>query len=229
MSTPKIVSLQVGKIMTFKSGGKEWQSGYIKKPVSGKVKLSQSGFEGDEQADRKNHGGVDKAVLAYSEEHYSAWREELNLDDLEYGTFGENLTISGLKEEDVCVGDVYETCNVKLQVTQPRQPCWKIAKILKTEGLDKKVQETVRIGWYLRVLEEGEVEAGSEIKLIGRLFPKWTISNAMRIMENGKNDPESAGELASCLLLSESWKKTLNSYADGVNLPDREKRFKDPE
>ncbi len=229
MDNPKIVSLQTGKIETFESDGKKWQSGYVKKPVSDKVKLFALGFEGDEQSDRKNHGGVDKAVLAYSEEHYSLWKAELNVDILDYGAFGENLTIKGLKEDDVCIGDVYEAEGVKLQVSQPRQPCWKISKILKKDGLDRKVLETGRTGWYLRVLEEGELGAGMEIKLIGRLYPQWTIARSLEIMDNGKNDSKSAEDLSACLLLSESWKKTLRAIAEGVNIPDRDKRYKGPE
>ncbi|RMF94253.1 MAG: MOSC domain-containing protein [Candidatus Schekmanbacteria bacterium] len=213
---------------SYSGDGKEWQSGYIKKPVEGRIRVSVTGLEGDEQADIRNHGGPDKAVLVYPESHYQKWQEELHIEKLDYGSFGENITISNLTEEDVCIGDVFEIGDVKLQISQPRQPCWKISKILKKDGLDKRVQETGHTGWYLRVLQEGEIESDNEFKLIGRLFPQWTVLKALRIMENAKNNPKVAGELASCLLLSESWKKTLRSFADGKNSQSKDDRFKGP-
>src|SRR5436190_8891027 len=132
-ATSVLVSLQVGVPKRRGSGGSgdprfaEWTSAIHKDPVEGRVRLRRLNFEGDAQADLQVHGGPDKAVLAYSNEHYAAWRAELGLD-MNPGAFGENLTIAGQDERTVCVGDVYGLGEARLEVSQPRLPCWKLAR-----------------------------------------------------------------------------------------------------
>src|ERR1700685_2382089 len=107
---------------------KPWTTGFFKAPVDGPVFVGRTNLEGDAQADLINHGGVDKAVLAYSADHYPKWRRELELPDMPSGAFGENLTIAGLSEESVCIGDTLRIGAVSFEVSQPRQPCWKLAR-----------------------------------------------------------------------------------------------------
>ena len=138
-----------------------WFSGFCKNAVAGPVALRWTNLDGDEQADLDNHGGVDKAVCCYPAVHYDGWRCALNLPDLAFGGFGENFTIDGLAEPDVCIGDVWKIGTAVVQVSQPRQPCWKLARRWKIKTLTLQVQQTGRTGWYFRVLTEGVVAPGA--------------------------------------------------------------------
>jgi MOSC domain-containing protein YiiM len=135
-------------------------TGIFKEPVGGRVTVRSINVDGDGQADRKVHGGRDMAVYAYPIEHYKFWEKALGRDGFPFGQFGENLTVEGLAEEQVRVGDVFRVGGALLQVTQPRIPCYKLA-LRMGEGLDfpKRFQESGRLGFYLRVLEEGEIGA----------------------------------------------------------------------
>jgi len=129
-----------------------WTTGFYKTPVEGSVFVATMNLAGDGQADLKNHGGADKAVLAYSADHYPQWRDELRIPEMPHGAFGENLTISGLSEKSVCIGDIFRIGKVTFQVSQPRQPCWKLARRWRMHELVRFVVHNGRSGWYLRVL-----------------------------------------------------------------------------
>src|SRR6478672_2861545 len=156
---PTIVSIQVGCPVTYAqehpADGKSrsWTTAFFKTPVSGSVSFRESGVAGDEQADRENHGGIDKAVLAYSADHYAFWRPHLSLPDMPHGGFGENLTIAGLDETTVCIGDRWRAGDVVVEVSQPRQPCWKMGRRWQIVDLPKQVIQNGKSGWYLRVVE----------------------------------------------------------------------------
>src|SRR5262249_2606205 len=139
---------------------REWTSGIFKAGVAGPVRLSALGLEGDGQADLRFHGGPDKAVNAYALAHYPGWEAEWQVSPLAPGAFGENLTIDGQTEESVSIGDVFQLGSAKLQVSQPRFPCWKLERKWRRPGLAARVVETGRTGWYFRVLETGAVEGG---------------------------------------------------------------------
>ncbi len=187
-----------------------WLTGFFKEPVEGPIWLGQTNLAGDGQADLKNHGGPDKAVLAYAADHYPAWRAELDRSDLPYGAFGENFTIAGLVEETVCIGDVYAVGEARVQVSQPRQPCWKIARRWRIKDLTARVQATGRTGWYFRVLAEGYVQPGLPVTLLERPFPQWTVTRAGEIMRDRRDNPVAAAELAACPLLSTNWRESLS-------------------
>src|SRR5699024_9350605 len=122
----RVVSVHVGPAQRFDEGtGRAWTSAIGKSVLTGPAWVAQDNVTGDEQADRRHHGGPDKAVFVYPSEHYSLWREELDLSSVGPGAFGENLAVAGLTEHDVCLGDVWEVGEVVLQVSQPRRPCWK--------------------------------------------------------------------------------------------------------
>src|SRR6185369_16771820 len=130
----RIVSIQVGRPHKYEHDGaadgkkRTWTTAFWKSPVAGSVRFGSLGAAGDEQADRENHGGLDKAVLAYSADHYAYWRPHLNLTDMPHGGFGENLTIAGLDESGVCIGDRWQAGQVLFEVSQPRQPCLKMGR-----------------------------------------------------------------------------------------------------
>lgn len=211
--TPRLLSIQVAKPATYGHEGaanphdRLWRTGYFKKPVNSPVFVGQTGLAGDGQADRENHGGIDKAVLAYSAEHYPLWREELKILDMPHGGFGENLTIAGLDETAVCIGDVWQCGPVVFEVSQPRQPCWKTSRRWRIDDLSRRVIATGRSGWYLRVVQEGEIEAGLDFTLIRRVHPQWTVARANEILHHRKGDLSSAQELANMPELALSWRE----------------------
>lgn len=187
---------------------KEWESAIFKHPVPGPLFTHHTGLTGDGHADTKNHGGFSKAINAYPHEHFTYWLDKLGLECLP-GAFGENFTTQGITEEDIFIGDTFKVGEIIVQVSQPRQPCWKLDRKWKTKNLTSSVQQTGRTGWYFRVLQEGEVDAPDEFELIERPHPEWSIALANRIMYHEKGDWDAAHQLANCPALSESWQTLL--------------------
>lgn len=219
MSNPHLVSIQVGLPKSYGQDGaadpmdRPWQTGFFKQGVDGPRFLGKTNLVGDGQADLVNHGGLDKAVLCYSVGHYPDWRAELARPGLPHGAFGENFTIDGLDEETVCVGDTYRLGAAVVQVSQPRQPCWKLAWRWRIKELTALVERTGRTGWYIRVLEEGEVEPGQPLTLLDRPYAVWTIRRASQVMRWRQQNPTAAGELAGCEALAASWRDRLAEAA----------------
>ena len=193
-----------------------WTSAIVKEAVEGPVRVGRTNIEGDEQADLQHHGGPDKAVLVYAAGHYPTWRRELPETGFPIGAFGENLTVEGRSENKVCVGDVWTAGSATFQLSQPRQPCWKLARRLRVADMVQRVQTTLRSGWYLRVLEEGEIRVGDEFSLVDRPHHAWTVAEASRVMYGVRSDPEAALALAALPELSASWKRTLELRASGI-------------
>lgn len=163
MAAAWVVSLNVGIPRPLRTGKGTVLSGIVKTPVTGARMVRRLNVEGDAQADLTVHGGVDKAVYSYPFEHYARWSAELGRADLGPGMFGENLTIAGLDETSVCVGDVLRIGAARLQVTKPRTPCFKLAAHVGRADFMKLFLESRRTGWYARVLEEGLVSAGDRV------------------------------------------------------------------
>lgn len=157
-----------------------WRSAYDKQPLAGPVRIGTLGVEGDEQYDAEVHGGPQMALLAYAATHYPAWREELALPEIGPGGFGENLVVQGLDERSVAIGDVWRVGGVTTQVSQPRGPCANISRRWDREVMLRRVTETARTGWYLRVLEPGVVAPGQPIAMIERPHPEWTVERVFR-------------------------------------------------
>lgn len=204
---------------------KAWLSGFCKDAVIGPVGLRWTNLDGDEQADLENHGGVDKAVCCYPAVHYDGWRHALNLPELAFGGFGENFTIDGLAEPDVCIGDVWKVGTAVVQVSQPRQPCWKLARRWRIKTLTLQVQQTGRTGWYFRVLSEGVVAPGAPLTLDDRPHPDWTVARANQLMHIDKSNLSSAATLAALPPLSASWKATLADRIEKGGEPDARRRL----
>ncbi|MEW4565156.1 MOSC domain-containing protein [Bremerella sp. JC770] len=208
--------LQYGRVDATDPMDKPWQTGFFKQPVAGPVRLGKLGFEGDGVADLVNHGGEDKAVLCYSSQAYPVWRNEFrqmagitehfSIESFADGAFGENLSIAGLSEENVCLGDVYQVGTAKIQVSQPRQPCWKLGRRWRFKQLTALAVSTGRMGWYVRVLGEGAVAAGQEVTLVERSLPSWSISRLNELFYRDRSNLEDATEMANCAVLAESWR-----------------------
>lgn len=213
----RLLSLQVGMPRTVGVAGasdpmdREWTSGIFKSPISGPVDTTPTGLVGDGQADLCVHGGPDKAINAYPAEHLALWREELGVE-FSFGAFGENFTTEGALEAAVCIGDIFRVGGLLVQITQPRQPCWKLARRWRIKELAARVEQTGRTGWYFRVLETGKVEAPAEFALVSRPHPQWTVAEANAVMHQRKQDWAAA--LAACPALSASWRASLGRRAE---------------
>jgi MOSC domain-containing protein YiiM len=191
-----------------------WFSGFEKSEVKDPIEVTAVGLTGDDQADKINHGGPDKALLCYSASHFEHWQIEFNRSGLKGGMFGENLTLEHGTEEDVCIGDTFAVGNeVVVQVSQPRQPCWKLGRFWNEPLLPKKVIKTGFCGWYLRVIKAGTVETSMNFELVDRPHPDWNIRRAHRVMYAKKSDADFSlkSELAVLQQLSDSWKNELQT------------------
>lgn len=202
-----------------------WYSGFLKTEVTGPVHLGKINLDGDAQGDLVHHGGVDKAVCCHASIHYEAWRRELGMPELTLGSFGENFAIDGAVEADVCIGDIWRVGEAVTQISQPRQPCWKLARRWRIQNLPLRVQQTGRYGWYLRVLTEGLVAPNTPIILLERPNPEWTIARANQIMNRDTSDMAAAAALAAVPELSKNWKTTLTNRVKLGIEPDRPKRL----
>ncbi len=203
----------VGRADTTDPMDQIWTTGFFKEPVAGSVRLGRVNLAGDSQADLQNHGGPEKAVNVYPAEHYPYWERNLGLAALPCGAFGENFTTEGLLEADVCIGDVFEISHALVQLSQPRQPCWKLARRWRMKDLALRVQQSGRTGWYFRVLRQGHVQAGAKLLLTKRPHPEWTVAAANDVMHHRTHDVEAARALAACPALSVRWRERLGRRA----------------
>jgi MOSC domain-containing protein YiiM len=177
----KLLSVQVGKPRTIESRGRPVRTGIFKDPVLFRVRATRLGLEGDVQADRRVHGGPEMAVYAYDLSGYAHWREELGAGFLfGHGTFGENLTVDGMPETEVRIDDVYRIGAALLQVSKPRSPCFKLALRMERPDFPKRFLRSRRTGFYLRVLEEGELGAGDPITLVSREPDAASVAETVR-------------------------------------------------
>lgn len=218
--TMGIVSLNVGKPVTVDYQGKDLSTGIYKQPVEGSLFLSSLNFEGDGQADLINHGGLDKAVCAYPSEHYPYWERSLG-KPMPYAAFGENLTLRGLLEDEVCIGDVYRVGEAVLQVSQPRYPCFKLSQKHGVKDMPARVLNTGYSGFYFRVLEEGNVSADSPVTRLDSHASGIAVLEVLRMMKDGRKDEQGLermleiDELASSLKSQfGTWLATLRSRQD---------------
>jgi MOSC domain-containing protein YiiM len=202
-----------------------WRTGFFKMPVEGPVSVGTTNLEGDGQADLQNHGGIDKAVLAYSADHYPKWRRELRMADMPHGSFGENLTIDGLSEESAFIGDVIRIGGATFEVSQPRRPCWKLARRWRMHELPDLVIQNGRSGWYLRVLEPGRIARQMSLTLLERPNPEWSIARANQVLHHGTKDLTLTRALAGVPGLADSWSEALRARAERLaQLPSDDRR-----
>jgi MOSC domain-containing protein YiiM len=189
--------------------GSQAQSGIFKSPVDCPLTLGPEGFEGDEQADRRVHGGVEKAVHHYPHDHYADWRAELgDLPALTApGGFGENISTAGLTEAEVAVGDTFRLGGALIQVSQGRQPCWKLNHRFGVPDMARRVQQTGRTGWYYRVLQPGTVAPGDRLDLIDRLAPEWTLRRLWHALYVDRMNLVELEGIAALDVLAEGWRK----------------------
>jgi MOSC domain-containing protein YiiM len=187
------------------------RSAIAKQAVSGPVAVTLDGLDGDEQGDRRVHGGPDKAIHHYAFEHYPVWRGELGALPVlaAPGAFGENLSTSGCTEADICIGDRLRIGTALLEVSQSRQPCWKLNDRFGRRDMARRVQETGRTGWYYRVIETGELQAGDAITLAVRPHPGWTLARLIATLYRNTLDIATLKAMLA-LPLTPSWRKLID-------------------
>ncbi len=178
-----IISVNAGLPREVEWRGERVRTGIWKQPVAGPVRVGKLNLEGDGQADPAVHGGPLKAVYAYPSEHYALWCGELDLCDLEWGSFGENLTTEGLHETTVRIGDRLRIGTVELQVTRPRYPCFKLGIRLSRPAIVKRFLLTARTGFYLSVLREGHLAAGDPIEFVASSEKGPTVAEVVALRE----------------------------------------------
>jgi MOSC domain-containing protein YiiM len=174
------------------------------------IYLGPDGLEGDEQADRNFHGGPEKAVLHYALGNYDAWlRDGGDAASFQPGAFGENILSRDLDETNVCLGDVFEIGSAVVQVSQPRQPCFKLNHRFQSPGMARRVQETGRTGWYYRVITPGTIVAGNGIRLVARRHSEWPLRRVQHHLYVDRMNETALAELVAIPELSEPMRKIL--------------------
>jgi MOSC domain-containing protein YiiM len=202
----KVVSVNVGLPRTITWNGRTVQTGIFKAPVNGRVRVRTLNLDGDRQADLSVHGGPDKAIYVYPSEHYDYWQGELPGIELPWGTFGENLTTEGMLEEAVNIGDRFRIGSAVVMVTQPRVPCYKLAAKFGRQDIVKRFLASGRSGFYLKVMQEGEVEAGESIELINGDIHGVTVADVSRLYRDESDDLSLLQRAVRVEALSESWR-----------------------
>lgn len=211
----KVLSVQVGCAKTYGDAGskdfleKEWQSASFKEVSKTPLYASFNGLAGDEVADKMHHGGVDKAIFANSYENYAHWASFLGVEQLPFGALAENLTIQGLHESSVMLGEIHQIGTALLQVSQPRKPCWKISRRWNHKAFTNEIFTSGLTGWYYKVLQEGIISTGDEVRVISAETPKISILEA----NNAFCEPEKYRHILETILeipsLASSYKESI--------------------
>lgn len=212
-------------------GIKGLPSAIAKKPIEGPWRIKKRGLCGDSQGDPVHHGGLDKALHHYPHEHYETWLGELpELRAILAAppAFGENISTLAMREETVCVGDIYRAGSVLLQVSQGRQPCWKLNTRFGCSDMALRVQSTGRTGWYYRVLEAGSITPGDVLTLEAQPQPNWSLSRILQLLYHRPLDLEDLRALSSVPELADGWRRLAEQRARSGRVEDQKSRLDGP-
>ncbi len=215
----QLISINVGQSQEIEYGGRTFSTAIFKYPQEGRLAVGEEGIEGDQQADRKNHGGRDKALLVYAHDYYDEWSNLLNRSDLRPGMFGENLTISGLTDDRVRVGDTLRVGGITVQVSQPRSPCYKLSARLNDSTVLQKYVKRGMVGFYVRVLEPGTVGAGDEVTYLQRAERSMTVRELSDLYHLRDEDAQEIRRALQIESLADAWREPLRKRLD--QHPDR--------
>jgi MOSC domain-containing protein YiiM len=207
-TSAKVLSVNVGRVREFDYNGRPAKSAIWKTAFSSRVAARGVNLEGDDQADRKAHGGPDKVVYAYAVEDVRWWEEKLGRS-LQYGEFGENLTTEGIAVNDAVVGERWEIGTATFEVSEPRIPCWRLGVRMNDQLFPRRFTEALRPGTYLRLIVEGDVGTGDEIRVVGKPDHDVTIRDVFRIYTR---DREEAERLLALPGISESWRAWAENW-----------------
>lgn len=225
-----ILGLYSGRIQPMQRPGK--RSAIRKQPLHHPLAITSLGFADDEHADPVNHGGEERALLQYASEHYVQWQAQYpdKQDDFVPPGFGENISAAGMNEQTVCIGDSYRLGTARVQVSQPRSPCWKLNERFGIADLAKQVQDRARCGWFYRVLDPGMVAVAQPIELLERPHPGITIAHVMHTLYGNRQDNAALGIIAELAELSPNWRaKAERRLARGQRSDDSARLFGNPD
>ena len=203
----KVVSVNISTPKAVEHEGRMVSTGIYNEPVTGRVMVHKLNLEGDGQADLSVHGGVNKAVYVYDLDSYRYWRQELGRDDLANGHFGENLTVEGMPDDQIHIGDIYRIGSALLEVTQPRTPCFKLEMKMGLPGFSRQFLISGRLGFYFRVLEEGEVGAGDPVERIEVGPERITVREFARLFYFDYDNQERIRQVLSLPSLPPEWRQ----------------------
>lgn len=205
----KLLSVNVSHPREVAHGRKMVRTGIFKEPVAGRIVLRGLNLDGDGQADLVNHGGLHRAAYVYPVENYEYWSRELDRDDLSFGQFGENFTVEGMTEEDVHIGDVFRVGDALVEVSQPRPPCFKLGIKMAMPGFPKLFLASGRVGFYLRVLKEGEVGEGDEVERVRRDPERLTVRETSHLLFFEGENLKGARRALRVPALSPGWRESF--------------------
>jgi len=203
----KLLSINVGLPREVEWRGKVVRTSIFKAPVPGRVRVSSLNVQGDRQSDLSVHGGADKAVYAYPSEHYAFWRNELPGMDFPWGAFGENLTTRGLLEDKVHIGDRFRAGSAEFIVTQPRMPCFKLAIRFNRPDIVKRFLRSGRAGFYLAVVQEGDIGAGDSLDLVAEDNSHITVADVAGLYAADAANQDLLRRASELSALPESWRE----------------------
>ncbi len=215
----RIVSIQVGRPRQVLSKGRTVSTGIYKYPVEHRVWMRRLNIDGDQQADLSVHGGTEKAVYVYPSEHYAFWRAELPEMELPYGMFGENLTVEGLLEDEIFIGDTFRIGDAEVTVTQPRMPCYKLGIKFGRDDILKRFLRSRRTGWYFSVAREGEISPGDAVERLSRDPHGLSVTDVTRLYAEDRHDPELLRRAIAVPTLPAVWRDYFQERLD--RQPDR--------
>jgi MOSC domain-containing protein YiiM len=201
----KLISVNVSPPKEIQYKGESVTTGIFKTPVPGRIMLRELNLDGDGQADLTVHGGVHKAVYVYPAEHYEYWKQKLGRHDLAYGQFGENFTVTGMLENQIHIGDIFRVGVALVQATQPRVPCYKLAIKMHMPQFPKLFMASARTGFYLRVLQEGEVGAGDLIERVQIDPEKMTVQEIFHLAYRDQENFAALNKTLRLAGLSPDW------------------------
>jgi MOSC domain-containing protein YiiM len=207
----KLISVNVGRPRSVPHEGGLVTTSIFKEPVAGRVRVRRTNIDGDEQSDLRVHGGRDKAVYVYPSEHYAFWRGELPGVALPWGAFGENLTIEGLTEDIVAIGDTIRCGSAEFQITTPRLPCFKLAMRLGRNDMVERFMAARRSGFYTAVLREGEIGAGDAIELVPSRDDRVTVREIADLFLPDRADRDVLLRASRLAALPESWQEKMRA------------------
>ncbi len=209
----KVLSVNVGTPKQYNWMGQQVTTSIFKFPVEGEVHVAKLDLAGDAQADLTVHGGIDKAVYVYPHEHYEWWMEH-GIRPLAPGNFGENLTIEGLLEGDIHIGDELEIGSARFVISQPRLPCYKLQVRFNRPEMTKLFYNTRRFGWYFKVTREGSLEAGAPITVVNRDANAVSVADLIALYTGDTTDGELLQRAIAVGALPEPWREDLQQRVE---------------
>lgn len=208
----QVISINVGELRTIPRRGHQIKTGIFKQPIEGTIAVQSHGLDGDAQGDLTLHGGTEKAIYVYPKEHYKYWGKKFPELNLSWGIFGENLTIEGASEDTVYIGDQWQIGSAKFEVVEPREPCYKLGVSVGNKKIVKQFSESGRSGWYLRVIQEGEIKPSDTISVLNKNIHTVTVTDLNNFFSHTLKDMATLQRALQIETLSPKWRDSITQH-----------------